>query len=153
TDSEEWYLAQGLYKAGRPWNLAFLAMANHQLGDKKKAQVLFNRVRELSTDPLHKDRLDVQSYFREAQELIEAKDAVADLYAARQDWERAIAEYHKLVADPPANGFLATKLALAYQGAGRTREGVAYLAKAFAANPRGNLRPARDVAALQAWFG
>jgi hypothetical protein len=78
TDSEDYYLAsarsgRGPYKAGTPWNLAFLAMAHHQLGDKKKARDLLDRVRELTMDALHKDRPDVQSFFREAKELIEGK--------------------------------------------------------------------------------
>jgi tetratricopeptide (TPR) repeat protein len=92
--------------------LAFLAMAHHQLGNKKKAQDLLDRVRELIKDPQYKDRWDVQSFFREA-------------------------------------------VAVVYQGTDRTREGVAYLAKAFATKPQGDIDVfhARDVAALQAWFG
>ena len=45
-----------------------------------------------------------------------------------------------------------TKLAKAYQSAGRTREGVFYLAKASAANPKDTVLSLK-VAALQAWFG
>ncbi len=71
TRSEAYYLAQSVYKAGTPWNLAFLAMAHHQLGDKDQAQALLDRVREIIKDALHKDRPDVQSFFREAKELIE----------------------------------------------------------------------------------
>ena len=47
---------------------------------------------------------------------------LGDLYAATQDWERAIAEYRKLVTDQPADANLSAKLAMAYQSAGRTRE-------------------------------
>jgi Flp pilus assembly protein TadD len=47
---------------------------------------------------------------------------------------------------------LLTKLAAAYQSAGRTREGVPYLAKASAANPKDTI-PALEVAAREAWFG
>jgi WD40 repeat protein/serine/threonine protein kinase/tetratricopeptide (TPR) repeat protein len=111
--SEAYYTAGGgPYKAGTPWNLAFLAMAHHQLGDKKKAQDLLDRVRELIKDTQHKNRWDVQSFFREA-------------------------------------------VAVVYQGTGRTREAVAYLAKEFAAKPQddNDIFHARDVAALQAWFG
>jgi WD40 repeat protein/serine/threonine protein kinase/tetratricopeptide (TPR) repeat protein len=109
TNSEAYYTAGGPYEAGTPWNLSFLAMAHHQLGDKDKAQALLDRVREIIKDPVHKDRDDVRSFFREA-------------------------------------------VAVVYQGAGRLRDGVAYLAKAFA-NPQEDMRHARDVAALQAWFG
>ena len=45
-----------------------------------------------------------------------------------------------------------TKLATAYQSAGRTREAVPHLAKASAANPQDTLLSLK-VAALQAWFG
>jgi tetratricopeptide (TPR) repeat protein len=75
-----------------------------------------------------------------------------DLYLALQDWERAIAEYRKLLTDQRADVALLTKLATAYQLAGRTREGVSYLAKVSAANPNDTLLSLK-VAALQAWFG
>ncbi|MGO9469732.1 MAG: protein kinase domain-containing protein [Isosphaeraceae bacterium] len=80
----------------------------------------------------------------------EAAAGVGDVYAAAGDWERAIAEYRQAITDQPA-GSLSTKLATAYQSAGRTREGVAYLAKASAANPNDTLLSLK-VAALQAWF-
>ena len=44
-----------------------------------------------------------------------------------------------------------TKLAAAYQGAGRTRAAVPHLAKASAANPKDTLLSLK-VAALQAWW-
>jgi hypothetical protein len=47
---------------------------------------------------------------------------------------------------------LLTKLATAYQSAGRPREGVPYLAKASSANPKDTLL-SLQVATLQAWFG
>ena len=81
-----------------------------------------------------------------------AAAGIGDLYAADQDWERAIAEYRKLVTDQPADGVLLTKLAMAYQSAGRTREAVPHLAKASAANPKDTVLSLK-VAALQAWFG
>src|SRR5262249_32069030 len=77
---------------------------------------------------------------------------IGHLYAAAQDWERAIAEYRKLVTRKRPDVALLTKLAAAYQSAGRTREGVPYLAKASAANPKDTLL-SLNVAALQAWFG
>jgi len=45
-----------------------------------------------------------------------------------------------------------TKLDTAYQSAGRTREGIPYLAKASAANPKDSVLSLK-VAALQVWFG
>jgi len=81
-----------------------------------------------------------------------AAAGIGDLYAAAQDWERAIAEYRKLVADQPADGNLSAKLAAAYQGAGRTREAVPLLVKASSADPKDTMLSAK-VAALQAWFG
>jgi tetratricopeptide (TPR) repeat protein len=82
----------------------------------------------------------------------EAASGIGDLYAAAEDWERAIAYYRKLVSDHPADVALLTKLATAYQSAGRTREAVSYLAKASPANPNDTLLSLK-VAALQAWFG
>ena len=81
-----------------------------------------------------------------------AAAGLGDLYAAAQDWERAIAVYRKLVAEQPADGAWLTKLAAAYQSAGRTREGIPYLAKASAADPKDTILSLK-VAALQAWFG
>ncbi len=77
---------------------------------------------------------------------------IGDLYAAAQDWDRAIVEYRKLVAALPADGSLSARLANAYQKAGRAREAVPDLAKVSAANPQDTLLYLK-VAALQAWFG
>jgi len=82
----------------------------------------------------------------------EAASGSADLFAAAQDWERAIAEYRRAVTDQRADVALLTKLATAYQSAGRTREAIPYLAKASAANPKDTVLSLK-VAALQAWFG
>ena len=123
-----------------PW--AKLAAAYHVMGDRQ------------ALDRLVKHRP-------------QAAVGLGDLYAAELDWERAIAEYRKAVTDPltvpspPGRGrgdgegaanSLLTKLAKAYQSAGRTREGVFYLAKASAANPKDTVLSLK-VAALQAWFG
>src|SRR5262249_53240614 len=81
-----------------------------------------------------------------------AAAGIGDLYAAAQDWERAIAEYRKVVNGQAGDGALFTKLAAAYESAGRTREAVPYLAKASAANPQDTIL-AFEVAARQAWFG
>jgi eukaryotic-like serine/threonine-protein kinase len=67
-------------------------------------------------------------------------------------WERAIADYRKVVTDQPTNGALATKLAAAYQSAGRTREAIPLLVTASAADPKDTLLSLK-VAALQTWFG
>ena len=81
-----------------------------------------------------------------------AAAGIGDLYAAHQDWERAIAEYRKLITDQPADAILLSKLAAAYESAGRTREAVAHLAKVSAANPQETMLSLK-VAALQVWFG
>jgi tetratricopeptide (TPR) repeat protein len=81
-----------------------------------------------------------------------AASSLGDLYAAAKDWDQAIAEYRKLVADQPAHIALLTKLATAYQDAGRTREAVSYLDKLSAANPK-DAELSLKAAALQAWFG
>jgi tetratricopeptide (TPR) repeat protein len=77
---------------------------------------------------------------------------IGDVYAGAQDWERAIVEYRKTLTDLPADSALLTKIAAAYQGAGRTREGIPYLAKASLADPA-NTQLSLAVAACQAWFG
>jgi tetratricopeptide (TPR) repeat protein len=71
---------------------------------------------------------------------------------ASQAWERAIAEYRKLLADSPADAALLRKLATAYQSAGRTREALPLLAKAYVADPTDTML-SLTVAELQAWFG
>ncbi len=107
-----------------PW--AKLATAYHLIGDQ---QALDNLLKHHPT----------------------AAAAVGDLYAAEKDWERAIAEYRKRLNDQTADSLL-TKLATAYQSAGRTREAVPHLARASAADPNDTLLSLK-VAALQAWFG
>jgi serine/threonine-protein kinase len=67
-------------------------------------------------------------------------------------WERAMAEYRKLATDQPTDGALTTKLAAAYQSAGRTREAIPLLVTASAVDPKDTLLSLK-VAALQAWFG
>ena len=77
---------------------------------------------------------------------------MGDLYAADGDWDRATAEYGKAITDQPADFALLTKLAAAFEAAGRTRELVPYMARASAADPEDTLLSLK-VAALQAWFG
>jgi tetratricopeptide (TPR) repeat protein len=74
------------------------------------------------------------------------------MYAASEDWEHALAEYRKLVTDESTDGVLLNKLAAAYQSAGRTREGVPFLARLSVADPKDTILSMK-VAALQAWFG
>jgi tetratricopeptide (TPR) repeat protein len=107
-----------------PWQK--LAAAYHRLGDQQALETLVKQHPE-------------------------AASGVGDLYAASQNWERAIAEYRKLVTDQRADVALLTRLATAYQVTGRTREAVPYLAKASAANPKDTIL-ALEVAARQAWF-
>jgi WD40 repeat protein/tetratricopeptide (TPR) repeat protein len=77
---------------------------------------------------------------------------IGDLYAADGDWDRAIAEYRKVITDQPPAGDLAGKLGTAYQGAGRTPEAVPLFAVASSADPT-ETQLFLKVAALQAWFG
>jgi WD40 repeat protein len=81
-----------------------------------------------------------------------AAAGIGDVYAAAQDWERAIAEYRKAITDESADRDLLIKLATAYQGAGRTREALPLLVKASTADPKDTLLSLK-LAALQAWFG
>jgi WD40 repeat protein/tRNA A-37 threonylcarbamoyl transferase component Bud32/tetratricopeptide (TPR) repeat protein len=60
-------------KTGTPWNLAFLAMAHHGLGEREAAQAILARLRELMKKPGWTSRVDLQTYLREAEELIEGK--------------------------------------------------------------------------------
>jgi tetratricopeptide (TPR) repeat protein len=108
-----------------PWPK--LAAAYHVMGD----QPAFNRL--LKSHPA-------------------AAAGIGDLYAAAQDWERAIAEYRKVLSDQPADRDLLIKLATAYQAAGHTREALPHLVKASAADPKDTLLSLK-LATLQAWFG
>jgi eukaryotic-like serine/threonine-protein kinase len=77
---------------------------------------------------------------------------MGELYAVDRDWERSIAEYQKAIADQPADGALLTKLAAAYEAAGRTREAVPYIARVSSLELEDTLLFLK-LAALQAWFG
>jgi tetratricopeptide (TPR) repeat protein len=119
------FAAMAALKVADPW--AMLAAAYHIVGDQQALDRLFKH------HPA-------------------ATAGIGDLYAAAEDWERAIAEYGKLVTGQPADSGLLTKLAAAYQSAGRTREAVPYLATESSANPM-ETELSMKVAALQAWFG
>ena len=54
----------------------------------------------------------------------EAAVGIGNLYAADEDWERAIAELRKFLSHGPADISLLTRLAADYESSGRTREAV-----------------------------
>jgi WD40 repeat protein/tRNA A-37 threonylcarbamoyl transferase component Bud32 len=58
-----------------PADLAFLAMAHHQLGHKPQAQATLARLREMMKPPAWKNDAEAQGFLREAEELIEGKAA------------------------------------------------------------------------------
>jgi tetratricopeptide (TPR) repeat protein len=60
-------------RQGVPANVAFLAMALHQLGEKDKAQATLARLHEVIKDPGLARNDDHHSYVREADALIEGK--------------------------------------------------------------------------------
>jgi tetratricopeptide (TPR) repeat protein len=109
----------------------------------EKCQALYQRVLEVDPEK-GMDKL-VKGHASEAAGL-------GDLFAAIQDWKRAIVEYRRAVADQPADVALLTKLATAYQSAGRTCDAVPYLATLSYADPS-DATFSLKVAALQAWFG
>jgi WD40 repeat protein/tRNA A-37 threonylcarbamoyl transferase component Bud32 len=60
-------------RGSAPWNLAFLAMAHHQLGEKEEAQATLARLREVMKDSRWAYQGDHQTYLRQAEALIEGK--------------------------------------------------------------------------------
>jgi hypothetical protein len=74
TASEAYFAAASpRFKAGTPWNLAFLVMAHHRLGEEEKARALLARLQGLMKDPDWASRGDHRMFVREAVELIEGK--------------------------------------------------------------------------------
>ena len=59
----------------RPATLVFLAMAQHQLGQREKARAVLARVQEVMKDEQRAKNPDALSLLREAAELIEGKPA------------------------------------------------------------------------------
>jgi tetratricopeptide (TPR) repeat protein len=112
---------------------------------------------EPTTSQAAQVRMDLKAH-----ELVEVHVALAEAHAqqghtdeAARDCERAIAAYRQALADQPADGYaayMAMRLAVAYQAAGRTREALPHLASQSAANPQNTIL-ALQVAAFQAWFG
>jgi WD40 repeat protein/Flp pilus assembly protein TadD len=58
-----------------PADLAFLALAQHQLGKKVEAKATFRRLREAMKQPRWANNAESQSFLREAEELIEGQSA------------------------------------------------------------------------------
>jgi WD40 repeat protein/serine/threonine protein kinase len=58
-----------------PEDLAFLAMAHHQLGHKSQAQATLARLREVMKQPAWAKNAEAEGFLREAEELIEGKAA------------------------------------------------------------------------------
>jgi WD40 repeat protein/tRNA A-37 threonylcarbamoyl transferase component Bud32 len=74
TRSEDFYaVAPYQIKAGTPWNLAFLAMAHHQLGEKEEARAILARLNGVMKAPRWASPGDHHLYLRETEELIEGK--------------------------------------------------------------------------------
>jgi tetratricopeptide (TPR) repeat protein len=68
TDSDRVY--QQIYKRSHPANLAFKAMAQHQLGHRDEARETFRRLRKAMQDPKWKTDEDTEAACREAEELL-----------------------------------------------------------------------------------
>src|SRR5262249_2700402 len=60
------------YTSGTPRNLAFRAMAHHQLGEQQTAQADLDRLHRLMKEPRWSDGGDHRSYVQEAEELLGA---------------------------------------------------------------------------------
>jgi hypothetical protein len=58
-----------------PSDLAFLAMAQHQLGKKDEAKVMLGRLREVMKQPRWANNAEAKGFLREAEELIDRKPA------------------------------------------------------------------------------
>ena len=69
--SEAYYAADPyhLFKTGTPWNLAFLAMAHHQLGEKDYAAALLSWLHGLMKDVRWASRDELHTFVREADDL------------------------------------------------------------------------------------
>jgi WD40 repeat protein/serine/threonine protein kinase/tetratricopeptide (TPR) repeat protein len=74
TAAEAYYATPNIQlKAGAPWDLAFLAMAQHRLGEDEKARAFLARLREVMKDPAWTRPGPHQLFSREAEALIEGK--------------------------------------------------------------------------------
>jgi tetratricopeptide (TPR) repeat protein len=100
TASEAYYAAaSSRYQAGAPWNLAFLVMARHQLGEKDTAQSLLARLHTvMKGESAWAASGELQAYLREAEDL-SWWGAPPLTEEKRRLWREAAA----LVNDPPAD--------------------------------------------------
>jgi tetratricopeptide (TPR) repeat protein len=73
TRSDKMNSAQG--RNSIPDDLAFLAMAHYQLGQKEKAQASLNRLREIMMQPELAKNEQAQAFLREAEALVKEKPA------------------------------------------------------------------------------
>jgi hypothetical protein len=64
---------QATQEGSRPWDLAFLAMTQHQLGMTDEAKATLGRLREFLKQPGWAGIVESQELLREAEELIEGK--------------------------------------------------------------------------------
>jgi hypothetical protein len=75
TASEAFYVALGRRtKPGTVWNLPFLAMAHHGLGEREEARAVLARLREIMKSPAGTawaSNADYQGFLREAEELVD----------------------------------------------------------------------------------
>jgi WD40 repeat protein len=67
--------SQKLNDIASPTDLAFLAMAQHQLGKKDEAKTTLARLREAMKQPRWANNAEAQGFLREAEEFIEGKSA------------------------------------------------------------------------------
>jgi hypothetical protein len=63
----------GTLRYSRPADLAFLAMAQHQLGQKEPAQATLARLRQTMKQPSEAKNVEAQHFLREAEALIDSK--------------------------------------------------------------------------------
>jgi tetratricopeptide (TPR) repeat protein len=100
TASEAYYAAaSSRFGAGTPWNLAFLVMARHQLGEKETAQSLLVRLhRVVKGDSNWAASSEFQVYLREAEDL-SWWGAPPLTEEKRRLWREVVA----VVNDPPAD--------------------------------------------------
>jgi tetratricopeptide (TPR) repeat protein len=64
-----------LRKESDPSDLAFLAIAQHQLGQKERTQATFLRLREIMKQPRWAEDAEAQGFLREAEEVLKTKPA------------------------------------------------------------------------------
>ena len=68
-----------------PGDVAFIAMAHHQLGHADEARAALKRLRALMNDPKHANDERSRGFLREAEELIEGKKEPANFVGQVDD--------------------------------------------------------------------